>query len=511
MRVKNVVLLVLLLFCWLGWGLAQEWRQIGSGYTDFYAVLVNPDNPLFLLAADKNAIIKSVNAGKDWKRVLVFRGANCRVNWLVFWPDDQSKVLAATNNGLYLSRDAGNNWQRIYRGKSLSRNDCLTAQVYGQKIYLGTADGLLISPDQGRSWQSPGGKLAQSRILAIAEDKLEPGRIYIACVDGVFSLKDERWEKIYSAASAEIFNEDFSDNEDDRDQEETASRVGYLITLPGRIILATTSGILESKDRGISWEKMSDYGLLDKKVGFLFVADGEKIFALTKRGLFKYVNQRWEEMTLDLASADLRGFCADKKGSLYIACDKGLFRSGRGDSLRISNQQLVEYAKSEPGIEQVQKAAIKYAEVEPAKIRRWRKQAAGKAVLPKVSASVGRNTSDLWHWETGSSTKAGDDVLIRGNESIDWDITMSWDLSEIIWNNDQTSIDARSRLMVQLRGDILDEVTKLYFERLRVKMELENIPIEDRKKLADKQIRLRELTALLDGLTGGYFSKTAKS
>ena len=60
--------------------------------------------------------------------------------------------------------------------------------------------------------------------------------------------------------------------------------------------------------------------------------------------------------------------------------------------------------------------------------------------------------------------------------------------------------------MVQLRDDILDEVNKLYFERLRVKMEMDNLQIEDRKKRFEKELRLKELTAALDALTGGYFS-----
>jgi hypothetical protein len=76
----------------------------------------------------------------------------------------------------------------------------------------------------------------------------------------------------------------------------------------------------------------------------------------------------------------------------------------------------------------------------------------------------------------------------------------------LVWNDAQTSIDVRSRLMVELRDDILDEVTKLYFERIRVKMELNNLTIEDRKKRAEKELKLQELTASLDALTGGYFS-----
>jgi hypothetical protein len=52
----------------------------------------------------------------------------------------------------------------------------------------------------------------------------------------------------------------------------------------------------------------------------------------------------------------------------------------------------------------------------------------------------------------------------------------------------------------------MDEVTKLYFERIRVKMEINNASIEDTRKIQEKELKLQELTASLDALTGGYFS-----
>ena len=60
---------------------------------------------------------------------------------------------------------------------------------------------------------------------------------------------------------------------------------------------------------------------------------------------------------------------------------------------------------------------------------------------------------------------------------------------------------------MELRDDIMDQVNKLYFERLRVKSELDNLGIEDKNKRFDKQLRLEELTASLDSLTAGYYSE----
>jgi len=146
----------------------------------------------------------------------------------------------------------------------------------------------------------------------------------------------------------------------------------------------------------------------------------------------------------------------------------------------------------------VQKAAIKYAEVEPKKIENWRRQARLKAIMPEFDLDYDKTVT--------TALGAGYDRVQVGPR--DWGLSLKWDLGELIWNDDQTSIDVRSRLMVQLRDDVLDEVTRLYFERRRLQNELFLQPPVDLNKKLEKELRLEELTASIDASTGGYFSRS---
>jgi len=87
-------------------------------------------------------------------------------------------------------------------------------------------------------------------------------------------------------------------------------------------------------------------------------------------------------------------------------------------------------------------------------------------------------------------------------------LSLKWDVGDLIFNGDQTSIDVRSRLMVQLRDDILNEVTRLYFELKRLRLELTGADILEGNSRIEKELRAQELEASIDGLTGGFFSRS---
>jgi len=518
---KNILILILVQLIYLVSGrsiFASEvnWQDIGRGNTHIKAVLADPLSEKVIYIGTRNAILKTEDGGESWRNIFIIRGQNKSVNLLIFSPKESNSIYAATGNGLFLSQNQGKNWSQIFHGKSSLENDCTALAVVADNIYLGTKKGLFISRDNGRSWNKDISKLGNSHILSLTYSPNDPNSIYLVCVDGVFSSMNNggRWERVFVANPSEDNNDIEEDVIEDSDETSRSSFLRYLSMSRNKadcIYLATQRGAYSSQDKGKTWNPIPSYGLLSEQLNFLIISDNSDIYAVAKSGVFEYRKEGWRELSFGLTARKINSLGLDNRGNLYAACDNGLFKANLQFFDNGENSQVVIYSKDEPAINDIQQAAIKYAEVAPEKIQRWRKQAAKKAYLPEVSVGIDRNITDLWHWESGSSTKAEDDTLRRGKDGIEWNVSLSWDLSELIWSNDQTSIDVRSRLMVQLRDDILDEVTKLYFERLRVKMELDSLSIIERKKRLEKELRVQELSASLDALTGGYFSQQLKS
>jgi len=525
---KKTVFLVAAVFLTLGFVftvLAQDlvWENIGRENSDLRTVSVDFSEPRIIYIGSSNAVLKSEDGGENWRNILSVRGQNKGVNFLLSDPQDKNSLYAATGGGLFYSSNQGEHWKKIFRGKNYLENECTALAILPSSLYVGTKAGLFVSQDKGRSWHKETTKLGNSHILAIAYNIKEPNFIYVACMDGVFKSKDngESWERTFVASPAENGNET-EEIAEDQDEAGRNSCIRYISIDPNNanyLYLATSRGVYRSQDKGQNWESLSSFGLLNRDVRFLLVSSESHLYAVTKSGIFEYMYDRWQELSLGLVADDIRFLAQDNQNNLYAACDKGLFKTRvEYSGNKRQDNPISLYYKDEPNISEIQQAAIKYAEVEPEKILRWRKQAAKRALLPHLTVSMDRDnnrTASSSIWGTyGNSTGTGkyyvgpDDETSYDNKN--WGISLTWELGDLIFSDDQTNIDVRSRLMVQLRDDVLDEVTKLYFERIRIKMELDDLSIEDRKKRFEKELKIQELTAYLDGLTGGYFSRQLK-
>jgi len=440
------------------------WQDIGRGNINVRTVLVGSDNSNIIYIGSEQGIFKSEDGGGSWRNILSVRGANRGVNFLLFALDNKDSLYAATGNGLYFSSNLGRNWNRLFKGKNYLENECTTLAVLPDRTYLGTKGGLFVSKDKSRSWHKETAKLGNAHILTIAYNLKEPNYIYIACVDGVFKSKDsgQSWERIFVTQPKELGN-DTEEIIEDQDEEEKYSHLRYIsidLNNANYLYLATARGVYLSQDKGQNWESLSSFGLLNRDVRFLLVSSESCLYAVTKSGVFAYTNNRWQESSLGLVADDIRFLALDNQNNLYAAGNKGLFKRKIRHLSNDGQDNIISlYCKNEPTINEVQQAAIKYAEVDPEKIIRWRKQASKRALLPRLTGDMDRDndrTTSSSIWGTYSSngtpgryfTGPDDETRYRNNN---WGVSLTWELRDLIWNDDQTNIDVRSKLMVQLR------------------------------------------------------------
>ncbi len=490
-------------------------KSSGLAASNITYIAIDKRDAETIYVGSEGSLYKSADGGVSWSRIFNVPG-NSIVNNIAVDHEDSRVIYIATAAGIFKSEDGGENWRSCPLGAG--KDNVLTLSIGsggGDLLLAGTEYDVFVSKDAGKNWMRSSTGLSAVNIRAIAQNYTECGILFAAADNGLFRSDDG------AAAWKKVFAEDTADYEegDEYIEEDLPISPTWIAADPfdpDMLYFATKRGIFKSDDSGSSWKRMTGEGLLSRNIRNLIVSPYVRgcIFAATEEGVFRFSDKEniWREFYSGLDEKDAVFIALDpEQDTLWLATKNGVYKS-EGDIYEIKEIAPSDRAKSilmnftdEPSYHEIQDVAIRYAEVHPEKISRWRKAAKTKALLPKLSFSVEEDRSSGIHWDAGTNP----DVWVTGPKEKDtgWDITCSWDLGELIWNGDQTLIDVRSKLMVQLRDDVLDEVTHLYFERRRLQVELLQDPPEDEKVYVDKALRLEELTAGIDAMTGGYLTR----
>ena len=160
----------------------------------------------------------------------------------------------------------------------------------------------------------------------------------------------------------------------------------------------------------------------------------------------------------------------------------------------------------EPAASQIQDAIAGYGDLKNEKIKRWHAGSRLASFFPTFS--FGRDISKANNIDIDRGGTNNPDLFIAGPDDISrkWNMDIGWDLAKLIFSSNQTSIDSREKLMVELRNDMTSEGTRIYYERRRLQMEILFSPAESQRDHLEKLLRMDELTSLLDGMTGGFLS-----
>lgn len=504
-----------------------QWQKVESpAEIDLHRVSADPCREGGLYAASQRRLYERGGEGARWKRLLTVKGTDNRITHVLADPRVDGRVYVASLDGLSWRRARGADWQAVpLAGASGSREVTAVAPAEpdGEAVYIGTKSGLYRWDPRGDAPDRVEeiGRAAVRGALTSAQG---------ACVltdEGVYRSKFEsgQWSKVYSEVTAE--EEPTSLEQYDIEEFAAATSGPDAIAYLGARDswwAANRSKIVAGGTGDDAWSRIPEAGPGAGDVKAI-AASSSTYYVATGQGM-----RRWSEESLSfepvndgLDTLDVRWVSYEaRQDVLHAATPAGLYRwvhpeaeavllpgpaaqAGR-DAMAAAKEVLARF-RHEPTVLEIQQAAVRYAEVHPDKIKRWREAAARKACLPTLSLSGGIDSDENVDIDRGG-TNDPDTFIIGPNErSFDWSVGLSWNLGEWIWNDDQTSIDVRSRLMVELREEILSEVTHLYFERRKLQAELALAPARDLPILVEKELRLQELTASIDALTDGYLSE----
>jgi photosystem II stability/assembly factor-like uncharacterized protein len=465
--------------------------------------------------ATRDEVYRAADGSGKWESVLALPSSENEIRCLA---TAGSSVFVGTKRGLLRSQDKGRTWKSVFRTILPEKNNVTaieTSRSLPKRVVIGTQKGIFISDDLGDRWSDISDNLKNKLLARVALNK---DRLYAGAEDGLYVRRFDSagWQRLYVGTSPEHAGEEIT-SETAYSEEKTDTVITCVAFEANRLYMASGKRLLYSDDDGKSWKDAPTSGMGGSINDIAIAGKSGKLYCATTKGVFELDRQsgQWTELykgsdkMLDIARIVLDG---ENENSLWALSERGLYRLESGRYIQGQFADLDKgmktfsiEAKREPPFEELQKAAMAFADVEPEKIRRWQSESRLKSLLPKISLGVDNKTSTNYEIYT-SATK---DYIVTGPEDMSkgFDVSVSWELGDLIWSDDQTNIDVRSRLTTQLRNDVLDDLRRAYFERKRLQFELMSYPPKDLKARFDKELRVQELTQAIDDLTGNYLSK----
>ena len=163
----------------------------------------------------------------------------------------------------------------------------------------------------------------------------------------------------------------------------------------------------------------------------------------------------------------------------------------------------------EPQVREVQKAALQFFKVHPNIVARYRRGALWKAIVPEIEAN--------FNWgRTDGDRRLVDAIYQRVFPVKDSEFTKNtnytvgvrahWYFDRLVFNAEVLDVTS----LVGVQEGLLREITSLYFTRRRLITIFALNPPQNPGEQITESIRLDEITANIDALTGGFFGRELK-
>ncbi|MGK0358952.1 MAG: hypothetical protein ACI9U2_001246 [Bradymonadia bacterium] len=177
-------------------------------------------------------------------------------------------------------------------------------------------------------------------------------------------------------------------------------------------------------------------------------------------------------------------------------------------------QELLQRFDAEPNVNQVQRAALDYAQLHPEIFDNMRSRTRTRGLLPQVTIRVTQDSDDVNRGVTSFSLDDTNRSLAEKVSATETKYELlqltgqaRWELGDLVFSRNEPAVVRENRFAAKERQKLLQLVTQLYFERRRAQLDLLLSPPAEAGARALAELKIAQLTAELDALSGGRFSR----
>lgn len=162
----------------------------------------------------------------------------------------------------------------------------------------------------------------------------------------------------------------------------------------------------------------------------------------------------------------------------------------------------------EPSLREVQKIAAKRAFLQRKTVKSWIRRVRSAAWLPDVRVKLDQNQgSELrLKGEPGTSSQWAE----KEGDGLSYGIQLTWSFNRLVFDPDELKVNREAHRMVELREEIMHNVTRVFFERRRIQVMNYLRPPRTIRAAAFRRLAKERLEGLLDSITGGWYGKELK-
>jgi hypothetical protein len=430
--------------------------------------------------------------------------------------DHESALLAATPVGLYRILSDGR-VESIAPGPGPEANAVVRIAVADGVVAAATAAGAFVSPD-GVRWERLSADLPSGAATAIA---LAAREGFVECW---VAIRGELWRseiraEAGRATSTTPVRVEIPFASGKRQPIDIAPDIG-----DAAVAIVFDSDLVVRWKADARWEQLRP-ALPPGASALRLVAALGRYWLATDRGLLVAPNLRgpWNRAHANSGSDAIFDLEAGQ-GVLYAGSDNGLvvarptpdFPTAADAAQRSADfspaaevpQPVID--PTEPDVHSVHRAALRYLNLDPSRIAAMRRGVSRRGWFPILAFRATRDRdrrhrSDYDEAFISGEMRRFNDRDHDDSRDLELQLTVSWDFGDTVYHPESIDVSREAREVIELRDDVLDEITQLYFERRRVLAVVASQP--DSPAASELQLRAVQLAAGIDAWTGGWYAR----